>query len=163
MRTDQLGAVRDECSQNGMLMVALKVLLRVHAHMFEAMRKPHQGPSGLANWDIRQILQDQRKQVGASGSDHIMTMLSWICSSSIPVVLMLLGNDMSGSVNTEFHAIPDSRPSCHCLCCLDLAASNEQQNLSSPAGGMLLSSKPANMLLTNQISLDQVLRHMMLN
>ncbi|KAK9832338.1 hypothetical protein WJX74_007130 [Apatococcus lobatus] len=54
---------RDECSQNGMLMVALKVLLRVHAHMFEAMRKPCQEPSGLANWDIRQILQDQRKQV----------------------------------------------------------------------------------------------------
>ena len=53
-----------------MLMVALKVLLRVHAHMFEAMRKPRQESSGLAHWDIRQILQDQRKQVSL-GADEL--------------------------------------------------------------------------------------------
>ena len=45
-------------------MVALKVLLRVHGHLFEAMHKPQTEPNGLANWDARHILQDQRKQVG---------------------------------------------------------------------------------------------------
>ena len=59
---------RDETPQSGMLMTALSVLLRTHARLFRVLsqsggveaagyRSGEQPP-----WDVRQVLQDERKQ-----------------------------------------------------------------------------------------------------
>ena len=60
---------RDETPQSGMLMTALNVLLRTHRRTFTVLRdsggieaagyKVGERP----RWDVRQILQDERKQV----------------------------------------------------------------------------------------------------
>lgn len=61
---------RDETPQSGMLMTALNVLLRTHRRTFAVLREcggvEAAGYSTAAQppWDIRQVLQDERKQVG---------------------------------------------------------------------------------------------------
>ena len=66
---------RDETPQSGMLMTALNVLLRTHARLFRVLGKTG-GVEGAAHrggerpaWDVRQVLQDERKQVGLMGFD----------------------------------------------------------------------------------------------
>jgi hypothetical protein len=63
---------RDEHPEKGMLMVALDVLLRVHRGVFSALRAaPIRSATGelmYANWDVRHVLQKERKQVGADSS-----------------------------------------------------------------------------------------------
>ena len=84
-----------------MLMVSLKVLLAVHGHMFEALHHPRQLPTGLANWDVRQILQDQRKQVGTGGREGCVC----VC------VCVWGGGGGGGCVfrHHQRHLTPDSR------------------------------------------------------
>ncbi|KAL0031859.1 hypothetical protein WJX79_000365 [Trebouxia sp. C0005] len=60
---------RDETPQSGMLMTALSVLLRTHARMFSALNQSG-GVEAAGHrlgqrplWDVRQVLQDERKQV----------------------------------------------------------------------------------------------------
>lgn len=67
---------RDETPQSGMLMTALSVLLRTHARMFRVLSQSggveaagHRLGERLP-WDVRQVLQDERKQVLAGV--HIM-------------------------------------------------------------------------------------------
>ncbi|KAA6427633.1 MAG: RNA polymerase II C-terminal domain phosphatase-like 3-like, partial [Trebouxia sp. A1-2] len=67
---------RDETPQSGMLMTALSVLLRTHARMFSALNQSG-GVEAAGHrlgqrplWDVRQVLQDERKQVLAGV--HIM-------------------------------------------------------------------------------------------
>ena len=61
---------RDETPQSGMLMTALNVLLRTHRRTFAVLREcggvEASGCSSAAQppWDVRQVLQDERKQVG---------------------------------------------------------------------------------------------------
>ncbi|KAL0055154.1 hypothetical protein WJX82_007861 [Trebouxia sp. C0006] len=67
---------RDETPQSGMLMTALSVLLRTHARMFRVLSQSG-GVEAAGHrlgerppWDVRQVLQDERKQVLAGV--HIM-------------------------------------------------------------------------------------------
>ena len=64
-------ACRDECPEQGMLMVALDVLGRVHAAVMEALRAaPLTLPGGevvYQNWDVRQALAQERQKVGRAG------------------------------------------------------------------------------------------------
>ena len=66
-----LAACRDECPEQGMLMVALDVLGRVHAAVMEALRAaPLTLPGGevvYQNWDVRQALAQERQKVGRAG------------------------------------------------------------------------------------------------
>jgi len=63
---------RDETPQSGMLMTALSVLLRTHARMFRVLSQSG-GVEAAGHrlgerppWDVRQVLQDERKQVTTS-------------------------------------------------------------------------------------------------
>lgn len=63
---------RDETPQSGMLMTALSVLLRTHARMFRVLSQSC-GVEAAGHrlgerppWDVRQVLQDERKQVTIS-------------------------------------------------------------------------------------------------
>ncbi|KAI3433318.1 hypothetical protein D9Q98_003136 [Chlorella vulgaris] len=62
-----LDANRDECSDQGMLMVALDVLMRVHGAVMRALGSPPQLlPSGEAvarGWDVRHALTQEREKV----------------------------------------------------------------------------------------------------
>lgn len=61
---------RDETPQSGMLMTVLNVLLRTHRQTFAVLREcggvETAGYSSAAQppWDVRQVLQEERKQVG---------------------------------------------------------------------------------------------------
>ncbi|KAL0023785.1 hypothetical protein WJX77_004859 [Trebouxia sp. C0004] len=67
---------RDETPQAGMLMTALSVLLRTHARMFRVLSQSSEVEAAghrageRPRWDVRQVLQDERKQVLAGV--HIM-------------------------------------------------------------------------------------------
>lgn len=65
-------ACRDECSDQGMLMVALDVLMRVHGAVMRALGSPPQLlPSGEAvarGWDVRHALTQEREKVRMSCS-----------------------------------------------------------------------------------------------
>ena len=60
-------ARRDECAEQGMLMVALGVLLRVHAVVMAALRAPPAtlpgGELAFRGWDVRHALAQARGQV----------------------------------------------------------------------------------------------------
>lgn len=65
---------RDETPQSGMLMTALNVLLRTHKRTFRVLRENGGIESGghqsgeRPPWDVRQVLQQERKQASSAVS-----------------------------------------------------------------------------------------------
>lgn len=65
---------RDETPQSGMLMTALNVLLRTHRRTFRVLQESGGTESagyqsgGRPPWDVRQVLQQERKQASPADS-----------------------------------------------------------------------------------------------